>query len=129
MPYRSERPMSNDRQDDKESRRRQHESGRVVFDDRGNSVWQWDETKGPVVDETGELSNLLVPDLEIEGAADEAAEQFNPYNRDPTIRGRRSPLLKALADPMSSKTPTVEPGEEKEELFELLKQRSRSRRS
>ncbi len=121
--------MGSDRQDDKKGRRTQHESGRVVFDDRGNSVWQWDPTKGPAVDDSGELSKLLVPDFEIEGAADEAAAQFDPYNRDPTIRGRRSPALKDLADATPPATPAVAPGDEKEELFELLKQRSRSRRS
>lgn len=124
--------MSKDRQDD-ERKSVLHNTGRVVFDDRGNSIWEWDESKRPALTSEGELSDAVIPDLEIEGAREEAEkeaeDQFNPYNSDPSVRSRKLELSIEPAPDLKPDKPLPESGDEKEELFNHLMERSRSRRS
>lgn len=98
-------------------------TGRVSFDERGNSVWEWQLETGVYSRDVNtqklkklDLDELSIADTGINkkpgGVTDPAkptapGSGFNPYNNSPQVGGGSSPYdtARALGDKLSGKQP------------------------
>lgn len=93
-------------------------SGRVGFDDRGNSVWEWQLETGVYSRDvnTQRLKKLDLDELSIADTAihkkptgltpeDKPGTEFNPYNNAPPVGGGSSPYdtARAMGDKFAGK--------------------------
>ena len=92
-------------------------SGRVGFDDRGNSVWEWQLETGVYSRDVNtqrlkklDLDELSIADTAINknpaGLTPEAkSTEFNPYNSSPQVGGGSSPYdtARAMGDKFAGK--------------------------
>jgi hypothetical protein len=121
-------------------------SGRVGFDERGNSVWEWQLETGVYSRDvnTQKLKKLNLDELSIAetgvnqaplGLAESPNKEpmpgggFNPYNNSPQVGGGTSPYdtARALGDKLSNKPRPTKPKtpEEMRKLDEWIKMRKR----
>jgi len=121
----------------------QKRTGRVSFDDRGNSVWEWQLETGVYSRDvnTQKLKKLNLDELSIAdtgvnkppfGLADSKKEPgggFNPYNNSPQVGGGTSPYdtARALGDKFSDKPRPTKPKtpDEMRKLDEWIKMKKR----
>jgi len=123
----------------------QKRTGRVSFDDRGNSVWEWQLETGVYSRDvnTQKLKKLNLDELSIAetgvnkrplGLADSKQEPmpgggFNPYNNSPQVGGGTSPYdtARALGDKFSERPRPTKPKtpDEMRKLDEWIKMKKR----
>jgi hypothetical protein len=120
----------------------QKRTGRVGFDDRGNSVWEWQLETGVYSRDvnTQKLKKLNLDELSIAdtglnkrplGVAEskEPGGGFNPYNNSPQVGGGSSPYdtARALGDKFSNKPRPTKPKtpDELRKLDEWIKMKKR----
>ena len=123
----------------------QKRTGRVGFDERGNSVWEWQLDTGVYSRDvnTQKLKKLNLDELSIAdtgvnkrppGAAGSSKDAmpgggFNPYNSSPRVGGGSSPYdtARALGDKLSNQPPPTKPKtpDEMRKLDEWIKTKRR----